>query len=49
MESRHLRYSVVMASEQPFAGAAARLHLDQSALSWSMRELADDLGVWVSA
>ena len=45
MELRHLRYFIVMGEELHLGRAGARLHLDQSALSRSMKELEDDLSV----
>lgn len=42
---KHLRYFIAMGEELHFARAAARLYIDQSALSKAMKELEDDMGV----
>ena len=44
MELRHLEHFVALAEENSFTRAAARLHLVQSALSVSIRNLEKDLG-----
>jgi Bacterial regulatory helix-turn-helix protein, lysR family len=44
MEVRQLRCILVVAEELHFARAAERLHIDQSPLSRTIRELEEDLG-----
>src|ERR1700738_3398298 len=45
MEFRHLRYFVVVAEELSFPGAAAVLHVAQSAVSAQIRSLEESVGV----
>jgi DNA-binding transcriptional LysR family regulator len=45
MELRHLRYFVVVAEEENFHRAAAKVHVSQSPLSRQMQQLREEIGV----
>ena len=49
IELRHLRYFVAVAEELSFRRAAGRVHVDQSPLSRTIRDLESDVGVLLFA
>lgn len=47
MELRHLRCVIAVGEELNFARAAERLHIEQSPLTCAVKELEEDLGVYL--
>ncbi len=45
IELRHLRYFVAVAEDLNFRRASERIHIDQTSLSWAIRDLEEQLGV----
>lgn len=49
IELRHLRYFIAVAEELNFRRAAERVHVDQTPLSRTVRDLEEQLGVTLLA